>query len=263
MSPDTGHLALLLDAPLQSWGFASRFQRRTTGLQPTKSGVIGLICAAMGLTKGSRDGDERLRLLADLVMLVVLLPRPKWWIPQAQYSRRSDWLEPRRLEDYHTVGGGFDPETQPSSVPRTASGRPDKDATVTRREYLFDARFGVILVGESNVLNEGATALRDPVWGSWLGRKSCIPAAPVFAGGPFRSREDAWTALLAAAGLSLEIPFGAFGSVEEVATVSESHFTLMDQPVTFGDGTSSGPDKRQFAVRRIRVQPGVGLSAKE
>lgn len=263
MSADAGYLALLLDAPLQSWGFASRFQRRTTAVYPTKSGVIGLIAAAMGLAKGSREEGQKLPRLAALQMHVVLLPRPKWWIPQAQHTRRSDWLELRRLEDYHTVGGGFDPETQPNSVPRTASGKPDKDATVTKREYLLDARFGVILAGESNVLNEAATALRDPVWGSWLGRKSCIPAAPVLAGSPFRSREEAWTALLAAAGLPLEIPFGAFGSVEEVATISEAHFTVMDQPVSLGDGTSSGPDKRQFAIRRIKIQPGVGVSAKE
>ena len=42
MSAETGYLALVLDGPLQSWGFASRFQRRTTGLHPTKSGVLGL-----------------------------------------------------------------------------------------------------------------------------------------------------------------------------------------------------------------------------
>lgn len=52
---DTSYLALLLDAPLQSWGFASRFERRTTALHPTKSGIIGLICAAMGLAKGSAE----------------------------------------------------------------------------------------------------------------------------------------------------------------------------------------------------------------
>ena len=54
------YLALLLDAPLQSWGFASRFQRRTTGLHPTKSGVIGLICAAMGIGKGTDAERETL-----------------------------------------------------------------------------------------------------------------------------------------------------------------------------------------------------------
>jgi hypothetical protein len=29
-----------------------------------------------------------------------------------------------------------------------------------------------------------------------------------------------------------------------------------DQPVSFGDGTSSGPDKRQFVPRRICFLPG-------
>ena len=60
MSAETAYLALLLDGPLQSWGFASRFQRRTTGLHPTKSGVLGLICAAMGLAKGSREEQRTL-----------------------------------------------------------------------------------------------------------------------------------------------------------------------------------------------------------
>lgn len=250
---NTAYLALMLDAPLQSWGFASRFQRRTTGLYPSKSGVIGLICAAMGLAKGSPEEAVKLGRLGALVMQVVLLPRPKPWIPQPRPGRSSDWLEPRRIEDYHTVGGGFDPEAQPYSVPWTASGHPDKDATLSRREYLLDARFGVILAGEPDILNEAAKALRNPVWGTWLGRKSCVPAAPVLAGGPFDSCKEPWTALLIAAGLPLEIPFGAFGRVEEV-TSNETH-TIMDQPVSFGDGKSSGPDKRQFAVRRIKVVP--------
>jgi len=254
MSTENGYLALLLDGPLQSWGLASRFQRRSTGLYPTKSGVIGIICAAMGLAKDSPEEHQNLPRLRDLRMQVVLLPRAKRWIPRPQPNRRSDWLEPRRIEDYHTVGGGFDPGSEADSVPRTASGKPDKDATVSSREYLFDARFGVILEGESNVLNDAAKALRNPIWGTWLGRKSCIPAAPVLAGGPFDSREkEAWTALLKAARLPSEVPFGAFGGVEEVS-VGEG-LAIMDQPVSFGDGTSSGPDKRQFAVRRIKVVP--------
>jgi len=250
------YLPLLLDGPMQSWGSASRFQRRTTGLYPTKSGVIGLICAAMGWAKRPVEEDQMLPRLAELRMNVVLLPRPAWWNRQAQRAHPSDWLERHRLEDYHTVGGGFDPKTHPESIPPTASREPSKHATVSRREYLLDARFGVILAGPSDILNEAAKALRDPVWGVWLGRKSCIPAAPVLAGDPFESREQAWTALLKAAGLPLEIPFGAFGSVEEVAAPSEGHITVMDQPVSFGDGKSSGPDVRHFVPRWINVRVG-------
>ena len=60
---ETAFLALLLDGPLQAWGLASRFQRRNTELHPTKSGVIGLVCAAMGLAKGS---PEELATLPEL-----------------------------------------------------------------------------------------------------------------------------------------------------------------------------------------------------
>ena len=41
-------LLLRLSAPLQSWGHESKFERRATGREPTKSGVIGLLAAALG-----------------------------------------------------------------------------------------------------------------------------------------------------------------------------------------------------------------------
>ena len=42
-------LLLRLAAPLQSWGIDSKFDIRRTGREPSKSGVIGLICAALGV----------------------------------------------------------------------------------------------------------------------------------------------------------------------------------------------------------------------
>src|SRR5437899_3181543 len=117
---DTAYLALLLDGPLQSWGFSSRFQRRTTGLHPTKSGVIGIICAAMGLAKGSAEERDTLPGLAKLRMTSIALPRH---LPGANGP-----LSVRRLEDYHTVLNT-----------RRASGVMNKDAVVTRRQYLLEA----------------------------------------------------------------------------------------------------------------------------
>src|SRR5271166_6549630 len=117
---ETAYLAMLLDAPLQSWGFASRFQRRNTGLHPTKSGVVGLICAAMGLAKGPPEGSVTLANLANLKMTSVVVPRP---LPRADAAE----LPVRRLVDYHTA-----------LDTRRASGALSKDAVVTRREYLLD-----------------------------------------------------------------------------------------------------------------------------
>ena len=45
-------LLLRLEGPMQSWGYRSRFDYRDTALEPTRSGVIGLICAAMGTARG-------------------------------------------------------------------------------------------------------------------------------------------------------------------------------------------------------------------
>lgn len=44
-------LLLRLAAPMQSWGTSSKFDRRTTQMEPTRSGVIGMIAAAMGLSR--------------------------------------------------------------------------------------------------------------------------------------------------------------------------------------------------------------------
>ena len=42
-------LLLRLAAPLQAWGADSKFETRKTNREPTKSGVIGLLAAALGL----------------------------------------------------------------------------------------------------------------------------------------------------------------------------------------------------------------------
>jgi CRISPR system Cascade subunit CasD len=41
-------LLMRLAGPMQSWGIQSRYLVRDTGLEPSKSGVIGLLCAALG-----------------------------------------------------------------------------------------------------------------------------------------------------------------------------------------------------------------------
>ena len=41
-------LLLRLVGPMQAWGTSSRFDERDTGKEPSKSGVIGLLAAALG-----------------------------------------------------------------------------------------------------------------------------------------------------------------------------------------------------------------------
>lgn len=150
-------LFLRLEGPLQSWGDASKFVIRRTMEAPTKSGVIGLICCAMGLSR--QAAREELQGLGRLAMGVRIdRPGVRWW-------------------DYHTVGAAVGLRTAEGKVKEDAKG-----TLITRREYLADASFLVALLGDATLIERASLALKSPKWPLYLGRKSCPPAVPVFAG---------------------------------------------------------------------------------
>lgn len=222
MSPDAC-LGLLLDGPLQSWGYASRFDRRSTALHPTRSGVLGLAAAALGIDKYAEGEEQRIASFESLRLTSFTLPRR---------SRRGADLEMRRLEDYHTVTGI-----------RRASGKLDREATVqTYRQYLLDSRFGVLVEGSSALLEEISSALLDPKWGLWLGRKCCIPASPVLVAAP-DTRTATWSALLRRAGYDGSEPEGQFDHVVEVSPTEPGADMIEDSPLAFGHaiGQRHGP----------------------
>lgn len=142
-------LLLRLQGPLQSWGTTSRFDERDTQLEPSKSGVVGLLCAALG-----RDRAEPVDDLAALRMGV-----------------RVD-REGVPMRDYQTATG----------VLIAATGKPDLGRTVVSpRHYLSDAVFLIGLEGEDLALLQTLhQALRAPVWPLALGRKSFVPSLPVW-----------------------------------------------------------------------------------
>jgi len=140
-------LLLRLQGPMQSWGTTSRFDERDTQLEPSKSGVLGLICAALG-----RDRSESVDDLAALQMGV-----------------RVD-REGVVLRDYQTATGIVN-----------AAGKVDmKRTVVSPRYYLSDAAFLVGFEGERSLLDQIHQALKTPHWPLSLGRKGCLPSPPVY-----------------------------------------------------------------------------------
>jgi len=218
MNENKTYLALLLDAPLQSWGYQSKFDRRTSFSQPTRSGLLGLICAAMGI---DRAESSRLAEFANLEITALTLHNNG------------------RLTDFHTVGGGWDKKKNKRNIVPKANGSVN-NTVVTRREYLQSSKFGIVICGPGNQLETIGEALRNPQWGIWLGRKSCIPAAPVMQG-----LFDTETAALQHLCERTECPQPS-RVCREAISFEDGTDTLMDIPVDFAT--------REFTPRRITVE---------
>ena len=126
-------LLLKMSGPLQSWGTQSRFRRRDAGHEPSKSGVIGMVAAALG-----RSRNEP---VDDLVSL--------------RFAVRTD-ASGTLIRDYQTA--------------KNWAKNPNGAASLSTRMYLSDAVFVVALEGEREQLETIESALKKPVYPLYLGR---------------------------------------------------------------------------------------------
>lgn len=133
-------LLLRLSAPLQSWGTGALFDDRGTDYYPSKSGVIGLIAAALGRKRGET--------LSDLALL--------------KFGVRIDYPG-TIINDFQTTDMG-----------EKLSGN------VSNRRYLSDATFLVGLEScDKKFLLQIKDAIEQPKFSLFLGRRSCPPSFPI------------------------------------------------------------------------------------
>lgn len=167
------YLVLWLEAPLQSWGHDSKFGRRDSLDFPTKSGVLGLICCALGAGGTQRDWLKR---WANVPMQVLAFVRA---------DHQGNPL-PRLplLRDFHMVGSGYDPKNpwQKLMMPKTFEGKNPvgKGTKLTYRYYVQDMAYAVLLQAPAAESEGVAEALTNPVWDLYLGRKNCVPTELIY-----------------------------------------------------------------------------------
>jgi len=137
-------LLMRLRAPMMSWGDHSQFTIRDSRREPTKSAVIGLLCAALG--------RPRWEPVADLAALKMGVRIDKPGVMQC---------------DYHTVMNGI------------KSGGGPGGTVVSYRYYIADADYLVGLEGDAELLGRLDLALQSPCWQLYFGRKSFVPSCPV------------------------------------------------------------------------------------
>ena len=207
-------LLLRCVAPLQAWDTQSRFGVRTTGREPSKSGIVGLLCAALGRPRWAPVDD-----LAGLTMAVRVDKEGRVW------------------RDFHTAMNIF-----------KAGGGPPKKTEVSTRYYLSDAAFLVGLEGDKTLLTHLHLALENPHWMLCLGRKACPPSRPVYL--PDGLRDEAlFTALETYPWLgTLDYQYNRLeAKVRVVFDDDNGPQTRQDHPISFEKG------RRKFAPRRVKT----------
>ena len=138
-------LLMRIRAPMMSFGDHSRFTIRDTRREPTKSAVIGLLCAALG--------RPRWEPVADLAALKMGVRVNKEGIVQC---------------DYHTVMNAI------------KSNGDKGDTVVSQRYYIADADYLVGLESSDRTLLEQLDiALLTPTWQLYFGRKSFVPSCSI------------------------------------------------------------------------------------
>lgn len=155
-------LILRLAGPLQAWGSEVKFEVRKTYMEPTKSGIIGLLSAALGRRRDESIDDLR----------------------QLRIGIRVD-KEGHLLRDYHVVAPKkVSKKTGPipfMMVPPLENDR--GKAWITNRYYLSDAIFLVgIESSDTEFLSILESALKAPKFPLYLGRRACPPEFPLLLG---------------------------------------------------------------------------------
>ncbi|WP_129286085.1 type I-E CRISPR-associated protein Cas5/CasD [Streptomyces sp. GZWMJZ-114] len=230
-------LLLRLAGPLQSWGEHSHFSDRDTLAFPSRSGLTGMLAAALG-----RPRHAPLDEFAALSVAV-------------RVDRAGN-----RLRDFHTVGGGL---SGPETVVTADGGRRGGDTSTltSTRWYLQDAVFTVALTlaDRSAPPRTWAAALSNPCWPLYLGRRSCPPAGPILLGTSTDALHDL-------AHLPLAAHAGQHGPLSGAEQVTVPVLFLSDQPLLF-EGHSSGDGEEPYSTvldvpidftpgrRRYRARP--------
>lgn len=146
-------LILKLDGVMQAWGDHTYEDYRPTVNFPTRSGLLGLLSACMGIERSDVEG------LAALDKSLF-------------FSVRADSERATKLTDFHTVMNARKVDIRKSG----------EYPVVSRREYLCDAKFTVAveLAKYANVTLEVIeSALKQPVYTPVLGRRSCPISRPL------------------------------------------------------------------------------------
>jgi len=208
----TSTLLIRLQTPMQAWGVESKFNVRDTCREPTKSGIIGLMCCALG-----RKRDENVNDLVNLRMGV-----------------RVD-QEGVMMRDFQTARNIM-----------SANGEVGAD-TISQRFYLSDAIFLVGLEGSDDLLLKNLLdALQHPRWLLYLGRRAFPPSNPVWLRDGLKMGINLESALEEFPFLGSEITFQKSKELRYIIEDPNGSITQRDYPLLFATRTFQSRSQKVY-----------------
>jgi len=194
------YLILQLSGPMQSWGLPTFEGIRPSAPFPGRSGLLGLLAACLGIKRNDRASLQK---LAETTWFAV------------RCDSHTDYVCVN-LTDFHTVK---DAREKQGSLKQ-------HDTIITRREYLYDASFTVVVwtgVSPEYALPELSDAVQRPHYTPYLGRRSCPLSRPLF-----RTVQMAENPVSA---LAIGAPGRGVIYSEEPLTGHEQRLSVRDEPI--------------------------------
>jgi|UPI000370D134 CRISPR system Cascade subunit CasD len=211
------YLAIKLHGVMQAWGGHTYEDLRHSELIPTRSAVLGLLAACLGI---DRNQVEKLEMLSSSVRIAVRIDEKK-------VNGKSCPLI--RIMDFHTVMDA-----------RKVDGKANKNPVVSKREYLCDAEYTLMIQSIPNMgysLAAIEEAVRAPIYTPFLGRRSCPLSRPLF--------DAVISAVDFKEAFAMSEPVGGVIYSEAKLHATDALWRMRDEPVY--------ARKRQFATRSVYI----------
>ena len=158
----TDYLLLRLYGPLASWGEIAVGELRHSAVHPSRSALLGLLAAALGIERSDETAQQALTAGYRFGIKLECTGSP--------------------LRDYHTVQVGVPPRKFQFRSRRQELAADKVETILSAREYRCDSLALVAVEALSGApvdLDDLARALRQPHFALYLGRKSCPLALPL------------------------------------------------------------------------------------
>ncbi len=156
------YLLFRLYGPLAAWGEIAVGENRHSARYPSRSALLGLLGAALGIRREDEAGQQQLSASVRFAVLCA--------------------AGGQLLRDFHTMQAPSARKNKSWQTRAQALAEAELNTLISNREYVHDALAIVALeLSADSVyrLTQLQQALLQPVYQLWLGRKSCPLAAPL------------------------------------------------------------------------------------